>query len=182
MKQRKLFFGIPITGKTCGALAKTMDSWVNLPLYRTDSQNFHVTIYYLGFVEDMNLPEICAIAEEATAKTEPFDIEFSEIVLAPENRKPSMIWLRGEASKDGLLLQNALGRVFSQRHTDKICFRPHVTLARLRRKRWDECKDKPAFPSVLRAFEPVSSLTLYESVVENGKRKYVPIDDFPFGE
>lgn len=181
MNQRKLFFGIPVTGMTRKALVRKMEPWEGLPLFLTAPDNLHVTMFFIGSVEDADLPDICRIAAEAVAEAEPFDLEFSEIVLAPEDREADMIWLRGEPSEGALALRNALEHAFTSKYADNKRFRPHVTLARLRKNRWKMHEPKPAFPIPFVASESVASLTLFEVVSDEGKRKYVPIDEFPLG-
>jgi len=51
------------------------------------AENLHVTVEFYGDVEEDKIPEL---VDRIVLK--PFELEFKEIVLAPPNRPPRMIW------------------------------------------------------------------------------------------
>jgi 2'-5' RNA ligase len=182
MNERRLFFGIALSGAAKKPIMREMMKWETLPLFSTFPENLHVTMFFLGFIEDGMLPDIVSRAAELCTRCEPFDVDFSDIILAPEGKDPSMIWLQGVPSEGALALRNGLEQTFSSKRAENKRFSPHVTLARLRKSAWNKLETKPIFPKTLLVSESVSSLTLFESVSEDGKRKFVPIDEFPLGE
>ena len=180
-QQRRLFFGIPLSDASKRRLTKEMKGWDDLPLFVAPADNLHVTVLFIGFVDDIDIADIAARAEEAAAECAPFDVELTEIALAPEGRDASMIWLTGEPSEGALALRNAFEHAFSGKLAENRIFRPHVTLARLQKRRWNELETKPAFPKEVFLSESVASVALFESVSEGGKRKFLIIDEYPLG-
>jgi 2'-5' RNA ligase len=180
-QQRRLFFGIPLSSASKRRLVKEMKGWEDLPLFVAPQVNLHATIFFLGFVDDIDIADISARAEEAASICGPFDMEFSEINLAPEGKEASMIWMTGEPCEGALALRNAFDRAFAGKHADNKRFRPHVTLARLRKNLWNKLEAKPSFPREVFMSESVASVALFESVSEGGKRKFLVIDEYPLG-
>lgn len=183
MNEHKLFFGIPLSGRLRKRLAQDAKEWEKYPLFLTRPDNLHVTVLFLGFVKPEAIADISEAAREACAGVEPFDMLFSGIELAPESDDPKMIWLSGEPCEELRLLRTAFERAFSEKLAENKSFRPHVTLARIRRNLWNALppESKPAFPTPVAFSEPVSSVVLFESVSSGVNRQYLPMEEFPLG-
>jgi 2'-5' RNA ligase len=183
MNEHKLFFGIPLSGRLRKRLAQDAKEWEKYPIFLTRPDNLHVTVLFLGFVKPEAIADISEAAREACACVEPFDMLFSGIELAPESDDPKMIWLSGEPSEELRLLRTAFERAFSEKLAENKSFRPHVTLARIRRNLWNALPEesKPAFPIRVALSEPVSSVVLFESVSSGVNRQYLPMEEFPLG-
>jgi 2'-5' RNA ligase len=168
MNERRLFFGIPLSEQTRARIARETEKWESLPLFVTRPGHLHVTVLFLGFVRDEVVPDISDAAREICAGLE----------------RPKMVWLTGEES-DGLLrLRNAFDAEFADKLTESKRFLPHVTLARLKRNLFSSV-DPERKASLVRPFsilEPVSSVTLFESVGTGAKREYLPMEEFVLGE
>jgi RNA 2',3'-cyclic 3'-phosphodiesterase len=180
MHTKRLFVGIPLSGTLVKRLVRECDRFRDLPLIFTSPGNLHVTLLFLGFVDESIVGEIAQALETAAERVEPFDIQFSSLVLAPAEH-PSMVWLAGETSEDLVRLRNAVVTGLSYRAPDAKQFRPHVTLAKIRRRRFAALANPPVLEKPLRLIEPVAMITLFESTVVNGRRTYVPLEEFPLG-
>ena len=184
MNERRLFFGIPLSEQTRVRVARETEKWESLPLFVTRPEHLHVTVLFLGFVRDEIVSDISDVAREICAGLEPFEIMFKTTGFAPDDDRPKMVWLTGEES-DGLLrLRNAFDAEFADKLTESKRFLPHVTLARLKRNLFASV-DPERKASLIRPFsilEPVSSVTLFESVGTGAKREYLPMEEFVLGE
>lgn len=177
--RRKLFFGLALSPALRRELSRLVQAWPEEALILTREENFHVTLYFLGFVAEAEIPGISEKIREIMKNQESFEITFKEITLIPDGHNPKMIYLSGEPSAELLSLQESVEKVFSPYLTAKKSYRPHATLARVRRAQWAKLPAKPALPAKVHYTEPVDSLTLFESVVIEGKRSYVAIDTYP---
>jgi 2'-5' RNA ligase len=183
MNEHKLFFGIPLSGRLKTRISRMASEWEKYPLFLTRPDNLHVTVIFLGFVKPEAIADISESAREACAGIEPFDMTFSEITLAPGTDDAKMVWLSGEPSEELRQLRTAFERAFSEKLAENKSFRPHVTLARLRRNLWNAlpAESKPDFPLPVAFSEPVSSVVLFESISSGANRQYLPMEEFPLG-
>lgn len=181
MNEKRLFFGIPLEPRSQKRILRAQEGWDTLPLLLSRPEFLHVTILFMGFLKNEDIPGISEVARSICAGIEPFDIVFDEIVLAPDTEHPKMIWLSGQENDSLLALRNAFEREFSEKLAENKRFRPHVTLAKIRRNRWDAlaAENRPAFPIPLSVVESVSSVVLFESTTDGGGRQYIPLDEYP---
>ncbi len=179
MNARRLFVGIPLSASFAKrALAKT-EKWKHLPIRFTSADMMHVTLAFLGLVKDEDLDHLCEELREAVADIESFELSFDRIEMVPEAGEGArMVWLSGEPSGELAKLRNALERSIASFDPEYKEFRPHVTLGRVLRGRWTKLPERPDLLESVRLVESVGNITLFESVAEGGKRKYVSLGDF----
>ena len=78
-------------------------------------------------------------------------------------------------------MRNAVALALDYLTPESKSFRPHVTLAKVRRGKYEAIETKPDFARPLRIIEPVETITLFESTMDHGKRAYLPLAVFPLG-
>ena len=178
-KTRRLFVGVPLSGALRKRLTREMQLWPSLAMLRSAEENLHVTLLYLGFVNEEQIAEISQKLGEVCAVSHSFDLVFSWIKLKENKELPKMIWLEGEASDDLKYLVENIEKAFAVFISEKKSYRPHVTLGKIRKSVWLKLQDKPQIEKKLRLAESVDAVCLYESLSIHGKRRYEPIDSFP---
>lgn len=179
MKQRKVFIGLEISSDLQRKLAKLLDKWKNLPVHWRWEENFHVTLLFLGYVTDDIVNSICSSVKKASSKFEIFDIVISKVVLGPNKNQAKMIWAVGNPSKELKNLQQEIEKELNIFVRDKKEFRPHITLGRIKQKKWKNLAEAPLIDENVNTVVPVESVRIYESIIEDGKRKYVVLEDCP---
>lgn len=180
MLQRRLFVGVPISSLLATRLSKEMAAWPKEVFLKTDKNNLHVTLFFLGFVRENLVPEICEKVRALSETRESFEIEFSGIRFLPTPEDAKMVWLAGEPSNELRDLKTALERELSFIvPAEPKVYRPHVTLSRMKKARFQKLEPKPVIEKNLHIIEPVDTVVVYESVMEDGKRKYIPIESVP---
>jgi RNA 2',3'-cyclic 3'-phosphodiesterase len=103
----------------------------------TAKENLHVTVKFLGEVQDSILPEVCRVAREAADSVAPFEFGVSGVVsVPPKSPRPRMLWASVHDPEQRIAgifhhLEEGLSALGFGR--DRRAFRPHVTLARIRR-------------------------------------------------
>ena len=109
-----------------GIIARSGDiKWV-----RVDS--IHITLKFLGEIDDNELVKVCEIAKEVISGNEHFDIELAEV--GGFGNPPKVIWV---GVKDGGVLADMAHRLEDELEKIGIKkegkkFMPHLTLARIK--------------------------------------------------
>jgi 2'-5' RNA ligase len=97
----------------------------------------HLTLKFLGDVDDDRAREIAAMLGMVAAEHEPFDLRLTSVGGFPSLQRPRVVWLGIEARQELLELQqgleDALAALGFERETRR--YHPHVTLGRVRRGR-----------------------------------------------
>lgn len=182
MQTKRLFVGIPLSPVLSKRLMREMDAFSDWPIIPTRKGNLQVTVLFLGFVTEENLPDILTAVERAVESIGSFELHFDSIGYFPDNEHPTAIFLRGEEDSLLLRLRQQLDRELGYLVPEKKSFRPHVTLGKIRRGQFEVLTEKPNFDKQVNFVEPVSSVVLFESTTEDGKRVYLPLEEFPLGE
>lgn len=182
MQTKRLFIGIKLSSLLAKRLIREMGAFANWPIIPTRKENLHVTVLFLGFVAEENLAEILPAIERAIEGIHPFELRFHQLGYFPNNEHPTALFVFGEESEELLRLRKNLDQELGYLVPEKKSFRPHITLGKIRRGKFEALPEKPNFDKSVNFVEPVSSLALFESTTEDGKRIYLPIEEFPLGE
>ncbi|REJ83025.1 MAG: RNA 2',3'-cyclic phosphodiesterase [Bacteroidetes bacterium] len=103
----------------------------------TFSENLHVTLFFIGEIEEENLRNIQSAIEIAISGQKKFMLVSDGVQYAGKPSKPSMIWLKMKASDEFSKLNKKLHEAsmpfmtVKPTHDDPV---PHVTLARAGKK------------------------------------------------
>ena len=77
MKRRRIFIAINLPENIKKKLADYREKWPDLPARWTKTDNIHITLVFLGYVSDEQIPEICKAAEETVSKYNSFDVNLN---------------------------------------------------------------------------------------------------------
>ena len=100
-----------------------------------DEENIHLTLQFLGEVDDRRIAEVCSAVEKIVAETKDFRFSVEGIGAFPEKGAPRVLWCgvnehRGALEKLQSQIAGAL-RDYVQKH-DRKKFVPHLTIGRVR--------------------------------------------------
>lgn len=149
-----------------------------LPLHWVPAENWHVTVAFLGEVDERDLVRLDAAVAPLVADSAAFPLTFSSVEWFPSALKPRLLTLRLE--DDDALLGMQRGVVSALRsegfHSENRSYRPHLTLARLKtaRRRFQP----PALPPVNPFHCEARELMLFESVSGGHAPVYRPLQGF----
>jgi 2'-5' RNA ligase len=155
-----------------------MLSWPKEAVLQTAEDNLHVTLMFLGFVHEEDVPEMCVKVGEVCEDISAFELSFSGIELLDNDENPKMIQLKGEPSEELKQLREALEKAFSAFVTEKKIYRPHITLAKIKKSKWLKLEKKPTLKETLHLIESIDTVAVFESLAIDGKRRYEQIDTF----
>ncbi len=101
------------------------------------TRSMHLTLHFLGNIEEEQIPGIAEILEQAGKGVTPFDLEVSRLGVFPHLTHPRVVWI-GVEPVDGLMklqskIQEGLEPLgFPKENRD---FHPHLTLLRLKSRK-----------------------------------------------
>lgn len=135
MPRTRTFLGVAVSEETrrrattvqqeLAALAEV--KWVEPP-------NLHVTLLFLGELDDRDLVQVCKVATAAARREPPFELRVSGLGAFPTPRRPKVLWGGIEEGADSLLRLHAAvsaplieSGIYRKEDRD---YTPHLTLGR----------------------------------------------------
>ena len=143
MGQIRTFIAVDISNRMQTSAAKLIARLsANAVDYNwVEKANLHVTLNFLGDVEESELPAVCQLVKNTVADFGSFELSLEGLGCFPNLEKPRVVWMgcRGGLHEMAALnsrLADALEEMrFPRERND---YRPHLTLGRLRRGgRWN---------------------------------------------
>ena len=177
--KRKIFVSINLPDNSKKRLFKATEAWKGLPIKWMKDQNFHVTLIFLGHISDNDLIDVCEAVRSAVNDKEVFDLHFTEISLAPSKLEPRMVWLFGAASQELKDLYEQLEKNLGIFVSSKKTFRPHITLGRIRKHKWEAILNKPDVFAKFPLTVEVSSVDIMASDFGVDDQEYTVIESCP---
>jgi 2'-5' RNA ligase len=187
MKKRRIFLAINLPDQIKKKLLEFQREWADLPVRWTKESNLHITLVFIGYIDDEEMLEICRLTKEIVQKHQSFEINLKRICLGPPHRPARMIWLEGEVNPALAQLRDDLEEVlfdstrsgFSKR--ENRAFRPHITLARIRLPEWRHLTTKPEIDKEVSLVFPVETVEVMESHLSRGGAEYAVLESIKLG-
>jgi len=180
MKKRRVFIAVNLPDRAKKRLIKIQSGWAGLPVRLTGRENLHVTLVFLGDIDDEGLLEAIAAVREVAVGFGSFSLKLNRVCLAPPRRPPRMIWAKGgkcqklSELKEGLR-KNLFNFGFRQRNETPMMFEPHITLARMRQNHWIKEMGQEAEKDISISFS-VESIEVMESVLSRKGPEYFVLE------
>jgi len=174
--KHKIFISLDLPEKVKKRLVVAIEKWHDLPVKWVKKQNLHITLAFLGFVDKNLLSEICALVNEASQKSNIFDINFQKIELFPSQNKPRLIALTGKSNEELKNLVNNIEKNLGISAAPKKVFHPHITLGRLQAKRWKSLNFSPEINTKFSFTLPVENVHIMASNFKNKEREYIILE------
>ncbi|HRH67309.1 MAG TPA: RNA 2',3'-cyclic phosphodiesterase [Bacteroidia bacterium] len=178
----RIFLAFPVPEKLREELKNQCTKYVHLPGFRwTPVSNLHITLFFIGEVEEKNIPIIAQGTKALFAELDPFTLQFDRFEFRGGKNNPSMFWARFQKTAAFTnLSENVYLRVkeymtITTQFKDPI---PHITLARLK---------KDAEPALVKTDEwkqmellEINCAELWQTVHVPGGVRYDSIGRFEF--
>lgn len=177
--KRKIFISINLAERDKKRLILATEKWQDLPVKWVREPNLHVTLAFLGHIMDENMAEICEKVCKAVENVEIFDLEFETIELGPDAADPKMIWLSGRADENLRSLHEKIEKALGTYVSSKKSFRPHITLGRIRKRKWEALVSKLEICERYNLIVTAGSVDIMASKFEGGGQKYTTIQSCP---
>ncbi len=151
------------------------------------TESIHLTLQFLGNIEEDQIAPIAQVLEQAGSGVDPFDLEVSHLGVFPNLAHPRVVWI-GVEPVDGLMalqskIQDGLEPLgFPPENRD---FHPHLTLLRLKsRKNLDGLREylQAEGPRQRAGVIPVGDIHLYQSILKPQGAEYRKLLTFEVGD
>lgn len=133
------------------------------------SENIHLTLKFLGEVEETKIPEIVRCLKELGGQIKPFTVKISGLGAFPGLKSARVIWAgakedTGELARLAGTIENILAELGFPKENRK--FSSHLTLGRLRsNKNKDKLGQKLEKIKIPELSQRINSIALFESVL-----------------
>lgn len=175
-KKRRLFFTILPDKKALGLIDELRKKYPDIEnLKWVKTENLHITILFLGNVEDQQLPLLIKAAEDVLNNQSSFELTVDELILKPSPSRPAMIWLQYQQSPEFTYVHNRLKKAsveFAKIEETRNQI-PHITLARVKNK-----QVVPLYKIDEVSIITVNKIELWESFTRPEGSVYVKIKPF----
>jgi RNA 2',3'-cyclic 3'-phosphodiesterase len=176
----RAFVAIPLPEPLGERLAAyTVAALARLDGRAVPAENLHATVHFLGSVDDADSEPLRAALAAACASVAPFSLTVAGAELAPPSR-PRMIWARLDAPGELAELAQAAAAAaepFAPNARPPRIGKPHLTLARLRR-RPPRGTELPPLPAAGTTIE-VDACKLVRSELDRGGARYTTLATLP---
>jgi RNA 2',3'-cyclic 3'-phosphodiesterase len=102
----------------------------------TEPDNLHLTMLFLGEVDNRELMPVCRAVEDAACQLRPFELAIEGAGCFPNMRRPRIVWIGvGEGSSEVRALHASIEAPLLELgcyRREERQFTPHVTLGRVR--------------------------------------------------
>lgn len=178
MKKLRLFFAINLDDSLKEKLLKASFSFQNIPQLRwTKKENLHLTLLFLGYLYQDQLPQLISLAEKVFKNYQPFILEFENLTPAPSLKSARMIWANLKNSPIIESLRRDLEKALIDQginfQRENRGLRWHITLARFPSQKVKA--QKIDFPEKLK----VKEICLMESQLAPQGPTYFQLKSFP---
>lgn len=168
MQKKKIFIEIAVPQQIKKRVMQKIALWAYLPIKWTKEENLHITVSFVGYVDESVVPDICFKVKETVAKIESFEINFDRIELAPNAENPKSVSLIGKPLKELGELNKKIEEALEMHPQKHKQFSPHITLGRIRKNKWDELKEKPSIEEKCNISMTAEAVLVMESQGEEG--------------
>lgn len=146
----------------------------------------HVTLKFLGNVEDRGLNDVCLAVAEAAGQAQPLEFDVRGVIPVPPGRRLRMLW-GGVEDPTGVMtqlhtaLEETLAPLGFEPEARK--FKPHITLARIRSARDPGAITAAAAQLAQEHFGTVrgEEVVVYSSELTPHGPVYIPMSHAPLG-
>jgi 2'-5' RNA ligase len=181
----RIFIAINLPENIKKELISFQEKWPELPVRWTKKENLHITLVFIGSVNDEEVLEICKIVREVAKKQKSFALNFKRICYGPPGKTPPrMVWIEGEKSMELGKLQQDLENYISNINvgkSEKREYAPHLTLGRI--KEWEfkkiEPEERPEVETDINLNFDVNSIEIMESELKRIGPEYCVLESVP---
>ncbi len=178
----RAFLAVDLPGEACERAAKAQEALRGATpedVRWTAPERLHLTLKFLGEIEQGRLPRLLQRARAKLAGVEPFEVSLGGLGVFPNAREARVLWLgigagARELARAARKLDAAAAGIGVKRESRP--YRAHLTLGRLKRA-GRVALERARAPEDI-AF-PVDEVILYESRLETGGPRYIPLARLP---
>ena len=151
--------------------------------------NIHLTVVFLGNIQEQDIPDIGEGIEKSCSQTAVFHISLDNMGCFPNKRNPRVLWLglKGEIKRMSIFRDEIQNQLLPFGITqEKRPFRPHLTLGRFKKS---DKKNSLKVEKLIESYQQVSGpeqilpeLVQFRSDLRPGGAVYTKIASWPLAQ
>jgi len=185
----RIFLAINLPDNIKRKLISLKDKWIEIPARWTKEPNLHVTLLFLGNLDDNQLSQTIKVIQEVTTRHTSFVLNLRKVCFGPTDEKnsgkmPRMIWVEGEGENKLLQLQQDLDKTifnlesFQYKERDEKPFKFHITLARIKQWEFKKLEEIPKIDEEINLKFEANTFELMESQLKKGGPEHTILESF----
>ncbi len=181
----RLFLGIPISEEIKTKIKPVVKALgeTKADLNLVSLENLHLTVKFLGGVDEQKIPEIKKATSRICQEFSNFSLHFSGVGVFPSLKEIKVVWIGLQSPEMVELMQTFNSELDHIHKYDYPETKPHLTLARVK-----SVKNKDKLREVLLKFKDanfgemnVDKVILFQSTLTKNGAVYSVVDEFKFG-
>ncbi len=175
----RIFLAINLPEEIKRRLISYQKQWPTLPCRWTKPENLHITLVFLGNLDDNQLNDTIQVSQEVAERHKPFLIKLERICFGPPKKfPPKMVWVEGEINQELANLQkdleDSIFQLSSYQYKEKEvrAYHPHITLGRIKQWEFKRSEDRPEIDEPIDLVFEVNSFEVMESHLKRGGPEY----------
>ena len=178
----RTFIAVEVPAPVRDTISRQVDHFkrMNLPVRWVACRNLHITLKFLGEINESTRQEMLPILTESVSHHHPFTMTLKDIGCFPHPRRARVLWIGVERGADEVTefaqeVEEALTQCGFPREKR---FHPHLTIGRVKKP----CSVEAILSQETLA-EPfrVDALVLFKSTLTPQGAVYEALERFPFG-
>ena len=134
MSTLRVFVGVPVGAAVAERISAVRNEFGGEAVRWVPAENLHLTLKFLGDVEEAQVVSIRSALREALAGTAGFGVTARGLGVFPDARRPRVLWI-GLAAPELAQVAGQVDRALEPLGVERAAtrFRPHATIGRWRR-------------------------------------------------
>ncbi len=156
------------------------ESTRSLPIKWVKFQNLHVTLKFLGEIDEQKKSEIQPVIKEITEKLRPFQVNLEGVGCFPGPKNPKVLWIGVKQGAEilGEIAQELERRLSKFGFKKERRFHAHLTIGRIKKF----CKvDDILTKSITTEVFPINAITFFKSTLKPEGPIYEELEKFNLG-
>ena len=147
-------------------------------------QALHLTLIFIGDISGNDLLKVIQACQLSINSFDPVTVQLEKITYGPIPSSPRLVWAEGKASKELSNLHETLKRNLIDNEVNfKIenrLFRPHITLARIKKENDDELLPLLEIEEKIDKLFKIKAVSIIESELTSQGPRYTTLNTFEF--
>jgi len=130
---KRIFIAINLPNFIKEEILKIQNENRGLPMRWVGAQNLHITLCFIGEIEEEKIEKIKGILLEIASKYKPFYVYLDKVSIGPDKDYPRMLWITGIPNEEMKNLQKDIlnsMRAFCSKNEDRD-YKLHITIGRI---------------------------------------------------
>jgi len=179
----RVFIGINLSKEIKERFFSLQQEYPSLPAKWVDQENIHITVLFLGNLDDNQVVETINSCKEVLKNHEPFLVEIDRICFGPGDKfPPRLVWAEVKKTKEFSVLKEDIEKAlfdlpeYKYKMKEAKDFNPHITIARIKSFQFRQLSPRPEINIPLNLPFEVNRVDVIESVLTKKGPEYTILE------